>query len=136
MKAIGDRKKLGLRKKHRHKTLLTERASQRSARAQSTKMYGVEYADDTSDDLAGLRAYDRKRILDRLEKQLRYEPSKITKNRKPLHGLVPPWEHMDPVWESRIGEYRVFYDVDEQLALVMVRAIRHKPPHKTTEEIL
>ena len=45
-------------------------------------------------------------------------------------------EHMDPVWELRIGEYRVFYDVDEQASLVMVRAIRHKPPHKTTEEIL
>ena len=99
-------------------------------------MYRVEYADDISDDLAGLRAYDRKRILDRLEKQLRYEPSKITKNRKPLHGLVPPWEHTDPVWELRIGEYRVFYDVDEQASLVTVRAIRNKPPHKTTEEIL
>ena len=101
-----------------------------------TKMYRVEYADDISDDLAGLRAYDRKRILDRLEKQLRYAPNKRTKNKKPLHGLVPPWEHTDPVWELRIGEYRVFYDVDEPASLVTVRAIRYKPPHKTTEEIL
>ena len=36
----------------------------------------------------------------------------------------------------RIGEFRVFYDVNEAEARVMVRAIRHKPPHKTTEEIL
>ena len=99
-------------------------------------MYRVAYADDISDDLAGLRAYDRKRILDLLEKQLGYEPSKSTKNRKSLHGLVPPWEHTYPVWELRIGAYRVFYDVDEQASLVTVRAIRHKPPHKTTEEIL
>ncbi len=99
-------------------------------------MYRVEYADDISDDLAGVRAYDRKRILDRLEKQLRYEPSKSAKNRKPLPGLIPPWEYIEPVWELRIGEYRVYYDVDEQSSLVMVRAIRHKPPHKTTEEIL
>ena len=99
-------------------------------------MYRVEYAEDITDDLAGLRAYDRKRILDRLEKQLRYEPTNKTKNRKPLRGLIPPWEYIEPVWELRIGEYRVFYDVDEQLALVMIRAIRHKPPHKTTEEIL
>jgi hypothetical protein len=27
-------------------------------------------------------------------------------------------------------------DVDEAAAVVKVRAIRHKPPHKTTEEIL
>ena len=63
-------------------------------------MYRVEYAGDISDDLAGLRAYDRKRILDRLEKQLKYEPSKSTKNRKPLHGLVPPWN----IW-TQFGNY-------------------------------
>jgi hypothetical protein len=53
-----------------------------------------------------------------------------------LVGLVPPWEHIEPVWELRVGEYRVFYDVNEETAVVMIRAIRHKPPHKTTEEIL
>ncbi len=99
-------------------------------------MYKIEYAEGITGDLAGLRAYDQKRILDRLEKQLRYEPTKKTKNRKPLHGLIPPWEYIEPVWELRIGEYRVFYDVDEQLSLVMIRAVRHKPPHKTMEEIL
>jgi len=99
-------------------------------------MYRIEYAEGITEDLALLRAYERKKILDRLEKQLRYEPTKTTKNRKPLPGLIPPWEYIEPVWELRIGEYRVFYDVDDQLTLVMVRAIRHKPPHKTTEEIL
>jgi len=59
-----------------------------------------------------------------------------TRNRKRLVGLVRPWEHLEPVWELRDGEYRVFYDVDEAAAVIKVRAIRHKPPHKTTEEIL
>jgi mRNA-degrading endonuclease RelE of RelBE toxin-antitoxin system len=53
-----------------------------------------------------------------------------------LRGLHPPWQHLEPVWELRVGEYRVFYDVDEASKLVMVRAVRHKPPHATTEEIL
>jgi mRNA-degrading endonuclease RelE of RelBE toxin-antitoxin system len=99
-------------------------------------MYRIEYAEGVVDDVATLRAYDRKHILDRLEKQLAYEPTKKTRNRKPLPGLIPPWEYLDPVWELRIGEYRVFYDVDERALLIMIRAIRHKPPHKTTEEIL
>ena len=99
-------------------------------------MYKIEYAEGITDDLAKLRAYDRKRILDRLEKRLNYEPTKKTKNRKPLPGLIPPWEYIEPVWELRVGEYRVFYDVDEHSSLVMIRAIRHKPLHKTTEEIL
>jgi mRNA-degrading endonuclease RelE of RelBE toxin-antitoxin system len=53
-----------------------------------------------------------------------------------LRGLTPPWEHAQPVWELRVDEFRVFYDVDEGASLVTVRAIRHKPAHKTTEEIL
>jgi mRNA-degrading endonuclease RelE of RelBE toxin-antitoxin system len=99
-------------------------------------MYKIEYADGVAGDLAKLRAYNRKQILDRLEKQLRYEPAKKSKNRKPLPGLIPPWEYVEPVWQLRVGEYRVFYDVDQRSSLVMVRAIRHKPLHRTTEEIL
>jgi len=41
-----------------------------------------------------------------------------------------------PVWQLRVGEYRVFYDVDREEMAVYVRAVRLKPPHKTTEEIL
>jgi mRNA-degrading endonuclease RelE of RelBE toxin-antitoxin system len=42
----------------------------------------------------------------------------------------------EPVWELRVGKFRVFYDVDEDATTVTVRAIREKPPHKTTEDIL
>lgn len=99
-------------------------------------MYQIEYAEDIAEDLANLRAFERKQILDDIEKQLAHEPSQKTRNRKILEGLIPPWEHVLPVWELRVGEYRVFYDVNEASALVMIRAIRHKPPHKRTEEIL
>ena len=99
-------------------------------------MYVIEYAEGVADDVARLRAYERKQILDRIDRQLKHEPTRQTKNRKPLSGLIPPWEHVEPIWELRIGEYRVFYDVDEMGSVVMIRAIRHKPPHKTTEEIL
>ena len=99
-------------------------------------MYRIEYAEGVAGDLANLRAYDHKHILDRLEKQLKDEPTKKTRNRKPLPGLIPPWEYLEPVWELRIGAYRIFYDVDEGDLLVIIRAIRYKPPHKTTEEIL
>lgn len=99
-------------------------------------MYQIEYVEGVADDLADLRAYERAHILDGIEEQLKYEPTRQTRNKKILVGLVPPWEHVEPVWELRIGEYRVFYDVDEETSTVTIRAIRHKPPHKTTEEIL
>jgi mRNA-degrading endonuclease RelE of RelBE toxin-antitoxin system len=86
-------------------------------------MYKIEYAEDVSEDLINLRGYDRKQILRSIEKQLRYEPTKETRNRKPLIGLIPPWDHLEPVWELRVGDYRVFYDVDDEAAIVKIRAI-------------
>ena len=99
-------------------------------------MYDIRYAEDVANDLKRLRAAQRTQILDRIDAQLTYQPTEQTRNRKILVGLVPPWEHEEPVWQLRIGEFRVFYDVDEAEAIVVIRAIRHKPPHKTTEEIL
>lgn len=99
-------------------------------------MYELEYAEGVAEDLKNLRATDRKRILDKIDAQLRHNPTEETRNKKILVGLKPPWEHEEPVRELRVGKFRVFYDVDEETQQVIVRAIREKPPHQTTEEIL
>jgi mRNA-degrading endonuclease RelE of RelBE toxin-antitoxin system len=115
-------------------------AGSRSQQGENKRMaktpYTIDYAQGVSEDLANLRAYELKNILDAIDKQLLHEPTRQTKNRKILVGLIPPWEHVPPVWELRIGEYRIFYDVDEETSTVTIRAVRHKPPHQTTEEIL
>jgi len=59
-----------------------------------------------------------------------------TRNRKPLANLIPPWTAELPIWELRVGAYRVFYDVSEEEKVVYVRAVRKKPAGTTTEEIL
>jgi mRNA-degrading endonuclease RelE of RelBE toxin-antitoxin system len=99
-------------------------------------VYTVIYAEDVAEDLNLVPKNLRGSILDHAELQLRHEPTRQTRNRKILVGLLPPWDHLDPVWELRIGEYRVFYDVDELEAIVTVRAIRRKPPRKRTEDTL
>jgi mRNA-degrading endonuclease RelE of RelBE toxin-antitoxin system len=99
-------------------------------------MFSIQYVESVADDLAGLRTFERKRILDEIEEQLAHEPMQETKRKKVLHGLTPPWKHAVPVWELRVDEFRVFYDVNSDAQEVTVRAIKHKPPHKTTEEIL
>ena len=99
-------------------------------------MHFIEYAESVADDLSDLRAFDGTRLLDRIERQLTGEPTRETRNRKIVIGLRPPWEHEEPLWQLRIDEFRVFYDVDEVGKRVIVRAIRRKPPHMTTEEIL
>jgi mRNA-degrading endonuclease RelE of RelBE toxin-antitoxin system len=99
-------------------------------------MFSIDYAKGVANDLAGLRAFERRQMLDQIEEQLTHQPTQETRNRKLLPGLKPPWDEELPVWELRVGEYRVFYDVDDAERLVTVRAIRRKPPHATTEEIL
>ena len=99
-------------------------------------VYKITYSNAVANDLKSLAAPERSQILDEIEVQLAHEPNRKTRNRKILVGLVPPWEHVPPVWELRINEYRVFYDIDDKAKHVMVRAVRHKLPHKTTEDIL
>ena len=53
-----------------------------------------------------------------------------------LGVLLVPWEAVPPIWELRVGEYRVFYDVSQEETAVYIRAIRRKPRGKRTEDIL
>ncbi len=48
---------------------------------------------------------------------------------------MPPWDEVRQVWQLRVGDFRVFYDVDEERREVVVRAIRRKGS-KTTKEVL
>ena len=99
-------------------------------------MYEIQFATDVESDLKRVRVHDRRRILDSIEVQLSQQPTVATKNRKVLVDLAPPWEANPPIWELRVGAYRVFYDVDEVQNQVYVRAVREKPPDKRTEDIL
>jgi len=99
-------------------------------------MYEIEVSEGVETDLKKIRVYDRNIVLDAVEKQLAHTPNVETKKRKMLVRLVPPFESVPPIWELRAGEYRAFYDVDEGERKVYVRAVRKKPPHKTTEEII
>lgn len=96
----------------------------------------IRFAVDVIRDLRGLSAYRRNILLEAIESQLTHTPIASTRHRKMLVNLVPPWDAVPPIWELRVGEYRVFYDVSEEDKTVFVRAIRRKPPEKRTEEIL
>jgi mRNA-degrading endonuclease RelE of RelBE toxin-antitoxin system len=61
---------------------------------------------------------------DALPKQLEHEPFSATRNRKPLR----PNELAS--WELRIGDCRVFYDVDASKREVLVKAVGRKTHNK------
>ena len=97
--------------------------------------YSITIKPGAMAELKGLRKFDAAAVLDAIEAQLSDEPTVETANRKCLPALAPTWEGEIPVWELRVGAFRVFYDVDEDAGAVYVRAVRKKG-RKTTGEIV
>ena len=99
-------------------------------------MYEIEIHEAAEQELDALRPYDRNRILDEIEEQLSLEPGGVTRRKKVLEAVEPPWDQVGPVWQLSVGDFRVFYDIVEEDLLVIVRAVREKPAHRTTDQIL
>jgi mRNA-degrading endonuclease RelE of RelBE toxin-antitoxin system len=98
--------------------------------------YTVRLTGQASQDLKALRTFDQRRITDAIKQQLQHQPTEATKNRKCLEGVEPEFDFEPPLWELRVGEFRIFYDVDHEAQVVHVRAIRRKEQDQTTEDVL
>jgi mRNA-degrading endonuclease RelE of RelBE toxin-antitoxin system len=88
------------------------------------------------EELESQRAYDQRRIIAAIREHLGDQPSIETRRRKCLIDLTPSFDHELPVWELRVGAFRVFYDVAEKDKRVHVRAVREKQQQQTTEDIV
>jgi mRNA-degrading endonuclease RelE of RelBE toxin-antitoxin system len=99
-------------------------------------VFEIRFAESVEEDLRRIQIYYRNQILDSIEEQLAHEPETATRNRKLLDNLTPPWQTVAPIWELRVSEYRVFYDVSPAESIVYVRAVRKKPRGTKTEDIL
>lgn len=87
--------------------------------------YHIEYSPDAEDHLRTLTARQRAVVLDSVDGQLVYQPTVETRNRKPMrpNPLAP--------WELRIGNLRVYYDVEEKPEpVVYIRAVGIKERHR------
>ncbi len=72
-------------------------------------------------DLDALRKYDATQIADAMERHLQHNPTKESKSRiKRLRGIS------NPDYRLRVGDYRIFYVVDEIARRVDVLRVMHK----------
>jgi mRNA-degrading endonuclease RelE of RelBE toxin-antitoxin system len=80
--------------------------------------YRIDYSPEAVDHLAALTARESRTVLDVVDRQLRHEPTRATRNRKVLRAnSVAPWE-------LRVGELRVYYEVrEEPERVVVVKAV-------------
>ena len=79
--------------------------------------YRIEYSPPSLDHLAVLGARQRALLFDTVDAQLANEPTTVTRNRKPLQP--------NPLarFELRIGDLRVYYEVDRKRRVVEIRAV-------------
>ena len=88
--------------------------------------YAIEFSEDAERQLISLSARDRNTVLDAIEIQLSHEPTVPTKNRKLLR------ENPIGAWELRVGDFRVFYNVEAERILVIVVAVGQKTHNQLT----
>ncbi len=93
-------------------------------------MYEVAYQPEAAAELNALRAFDRMRVLDAIAKTLEDAPA-VARGKKKRLDLGGG----DFIWQLRVGDYRVFDDVNDEERLVIIRHVRRKG-QKTTGEIL
>ncbi len=83
-------------------------------------MFEIEIAPKAQEDLQWFRKYEQVLIREEIETYLTYQPHIRTRKRKRLE----PGHLAD--WELRIGDIRVFYDVDLDASVVRIARIGYK----------
>lgn len=83
-------------------------------------MYDIDFTPRALEELRWFKKHEQKVILDGIGEQLRYEPTVPTRNRKPLRP------NSTATWELRIEQFRIVYDVDQQVRIVEIQRVGEK----------
>jgi len=87
-------------------------------------MFEIQFTLEAVEDLRSLRKNDQQQILDTIAGQLAHQATQQTRNRKRLRP------NQLAEWELRVGDFRVFYDVDAEKAVVKIEAVGYKQGSK------
>jgi mRNA-degrading endonuclease RelE of RelBE toxin-antitoxin system len=79
--------------------------------------YRIAVSRNSLSHLQAFTVKEQRLIRDALTEQLSYEPTTPTRNREEMRP------NLLAIWELRIGDFRVYYDVDEEESIVDIRAI-------------
>jgi mRNA-degrading endonuclease RelE of RelBE toxin-antitoxin system len=79
--------------------------------------YEIDFSPDAIEHLSALRPFEQRRIADSIETQLRHEPLRDSRHRKPMRS------NLVATRELRVGDYPAYYDVDQSELKVLIRAI-------------
>jgi mRNA-degrading endonuclease RelE of RelBE toxin-antitoxin system len=83
-------------------------------------VFEIEFTASALEDLGCFKKAEQNLILDNIEASLQHEPLAETRHRKPLRP------NDLSAWELRVGNFRVFYDVNDEDKIVLIKAIGYK----------
>jgi len=84
--------------------------------------YEIAWDEEAKAELAAVRPFQRRIVVEAVERQLRHQPDVETRNRKPLRE--PLGELPEATWELRVrGDYRVFYWLVDSQTVTVLRVI-------------
>jgi mRNA-degrading endonuclease RelE of RelBE toxin-antitoxin system len=83
-------------------------------------MHDIEFTPEAIEDLKSFRKFEQQTIISGIDNQLRYEPTVETRN---LFRMRP---NDVAEWELRIGKYRVFYNVENDVQIVSIEVVGFK----------
>jgi mRNA-degrading endonuclease RelE of RelBE toxin-antitoxin system len=83
-------------------------------------MYKIEYTPLAKEDLKWFEKREQRAIIDAVDLQLLHQPKGETRNRKQMRP------NSTAEWELRIGKFRVFYNVHEEMSLVEIQRVGEK----------
>jgi mRNA-degrading endonuclease RelE of RelBE toxin-antitoxin system len=86
--------------------------------------FEIRWSPDARDHLRLLPAYQRAMVIDSVERILPEQPDEPSRKRKLLR------ENPVATWELRLGDLRVFYDVNRDESAVEVVAVGIKEQHR------
>ena len=82
--------------------------------------FTIQFLPHAREELKAFRKRDQQIIIDAINVQLLDQPDTSTRKRKHLE------DNPLATWELRVGDFRVFYDVDIENSLVIIVAIGKK----------
>ena len=87
-------------------------------------MFRIEFTPEAVEDLKLLRKYNQQQIMAAIERQLPDQAAQETRNRKRLRP------NQLAEWELRVGDFRVFYDIDQENSSVKIEVVGYKQGNK------
>jgi len=101
-----------------------------------SQRFAIQFSASAKREFEELDVFIQRRVSDAIDQKLSVQPNQASRHRKLLGSERANFGFDPPLWELRVDVIRVFYTVSLDDLIVVVCAVRRKPPEWTTSKVL